>query len=77
MYRNSRLQMFSKFHNINIKTTVYKKARNFIKKRLQHKLFPVNIAKYFWWHLWHWLKIYQETQIALLNQFNTKSEVFH
>ena len=60
MYRNSRSDVlqnrcFEKFHNIHRKTHVLEslfnitpglKACNFIKGRLQHMCFPVNIAKF-------------------------------
>ena len=38
LFRSSRLQMF-------FKIGVFKKACNIIKQRLQHRCFPVNIAK--------------------------------
>ena len=77
LYRSSRSQMFFKigvsyeFHNIHRKTHVLQSRWikvadltdcNFIKKRLQHKCFPANIAKFprktfFTEHL-RWLLLY-------------------
>ena len=38
--------LFVKLCNIHMKTPVLKSLLNFIKKRLQHRCFPVNIAKF-------------------------------
>ena len=54
LFANAIKHMFLKFHSIHGKTSVLEsvfnkvaelKAGNFIKNRLQHRCFPVNIAK--------------------------------
>ena len=87
MYRSRRSQMFFKnFHNIYRKTpgleSLFSKVAglqdcNFIQKKLQHRLFPVNIAEFlriafFIEHLW-WLR---ECRAITLKQVEVASSVF-
>ena len=79
-YRSSRLQMFFKKVFLKIlqyleeNTCVGLKACNFIKKRLQHKCFPENIAKFlrttfFIEHLW-WLLVF--LLMMVINVYSTE-----
>ena len=73
--RNSRWQMFFKIgarESLAIFTEKRLKACDFIKKRLQHRCFPVNIAKFlrtafFIEHLW-WLLLNSLSKILYFNK---------